>query len=140
VDLTVPGTSSFLQNGILGSNTGGRVFVLSTVNGVGNWYHEKYLGAIAGTNSFNAIDITWQDHPEYCRHEGYEHLYEEMMRRDPPINVDDWERTTKSNMSPKQWRQEYECVDPETIVTVQDEQGNIFDLSVEELYSRLNNP
>lgn len=89
-------------------STGGRAFVLSTVNGVGNWYHQTYMGAVNKTNSFNAIDIHWKEHPEYYRNEGYEHLYEDMMKRNPPVNVDDWERVTKSNVSPKIWRQEYE--------------------------------
>jgi hypothetical protein len=89
-------------------STGGRAYVLSTVNGVGNWYHNVYLGAVAGSNSFNAIDITWQDHPEYHRQEsGFEELYAEMEKRG--LNVDIWEKTTRSNMPLKQWLQEYEC-------------------------------
>ena len=46
-------------------STGGRAFVLSTVNGIGNWYHEVYQKALTGDNSFNPIDIRWQEHPEY---------------------------------------------------------------------------
>lgn len=90
-------------------STGGRAFVLSTVNGVGNWFHDVYYKAMDGANSFNPIDIEWKQHPEYCRHEGYEHLYEAMMQRNPPMDIDDWERVTKSNMPLKQWLQEYEC-------------------------------
>jgi hypothetical protein len=90
-------------------STGGRAFVLSTVNGVGNWYYDAWYRAIEGANSFHPIQINWQDHPEYNRIGGYEHLYRAMEQRDPPINIDKWEETTRSNMSHKKWLQEYEC-------------------------------
>ena len=45
-------------------STGGAAFILSTVNGIGNWFHDMYSGAINNENSFNAIDIKWQEHPE----------------------------------------------------------------------------
>jgi len=88
-------------------STGGRVFVLSTVNGVGNWYHNNYIQALEKENSFNAIDINWESHPEYKRQEGYEHLYKQM--EDKGVFVDKWEETTKKNMPMRQWLQEYEC-------------------------------
>ena len=87
-------------------STGGRAFVLSTVNGVGNWYYDVYNKAVNKENSFNAIDIRWQDHPEYKRHLGYEWLYQEMDEKG--LNVDDWEKTTRANMPLRQWMQEYE--------------------------------
>ena len=61
-------------------STGGRAFVLSTVNGVGNWYYDLYKSALKGTNSFNAIDIRWQEHPEYSRQAGFEDIYNTRMR------------------------------------------------------------
>ena len=89
-------------------STGGRAFVLSTVNGIGNWYHDVYQKAIEGVNSFNPIDIRWQEHPEYQRQEdGFSWLYEEMKAKG--LDVDKWEETTKANMPMKQWLQEYEC-------------------------------
>ena len=90
-------------------STGGRAFVLSTVNGVGNWYYDAWYRAMEGANSFHPIQINWHDHPEYTRIEGYEHLYEDMEQREPPISIDKWEDTTRSNMSHKKWLQEYEC-------------------------------
>jgi len=90
-------------------STGGRAFVLSTVNGIGNWYYEAWIKSLEGANSFNSIQINWKDHPEYNRIEGYQHLYEAMEQREPPINIDKWEETTRSNMSHKKWLQEYEC-------------------------------
>jgi hypothetical protein len=88
-------------------STGGRAFVLSTVNGIGNWYHEVYQNSLAGANSFNAIDIRWQEHPEYSFTEGFEDLYKEM--EDKGLNIHKWEETTRANMPTKQWLQEYEC-------------------------------
>ena len=88
-------------------STGGRAFVLSTVNGIGNWYHDVYQKAVDGQNSFNAIDIKWQEHPEYSYTPGFEYLYEEMAEKG--LDIHKWEETTRRNMPLKQWLQEYEC-------------------------------
>ena len=90
-------------------STGGSVIALSTVNGVGNWFHNQYVAARRGESSFNAIDINWKDHPQYKRHKGYEHLYEKLLKQNPPINIDDWEKTTRGGISYKEWLQEYEA-------------------------------
>jgi intein/homing endonuclease len=63
-DFTVPGTHSFLQNSILGSNTGGRALIISTPKGVGNWFHKLWVDAESGTNEFHPISLPWQVHPE----------------------------------------------------------------------------
>jgi len=88
-------------------STGGRAFVLSTVNGMGNWYHKIYDEAKKQENAFNVIDIEWKEHPEYKRQAGYDYLYKELEEKD--VDVDSWEKTTKANMPFKQWLQEYEC-------------------------------
>jgi len=90
-------------------STGGRAFILSTVNGLGNWFYETYSKAIEGANSFNAIDIRWKEHPEYFKNDEFGHIYDEMLQRNPPFHIEDWEKVTKSNMPRKQWLQEYEC-------------------------------
>jgi len=90
-------------------STGGSVFILSTVNGMGNWFHNKWVGAESGESEYKPILIHWRDHPEYKRHPEYAELYEYLENLDPPINVDDWERITRSNVSDKEWLQEYEC-------------------------------
>ena len=59
-------------------STGGRAFVLSTVNGIGNWYYDVYHRAMAKENSFNYIDINWESHPEYKYQEGFDELYKVM--------------------------------------------------------------
>jgi len=90
-------------------STGGRAFVLSTVNGMGNWFYETYQGAITDANAFVPMDINWKDHPEYKFQEGYEHLYKIMEDQDPPLDIHKWEDTTRANISLKKWKQEYEC-------------------------------
>jgi hypothetical protein len=79
-------------------STGGKVICLSTVNGVGNWYHKMYVQAINKENGFFPIDIKWQEHPEYHPVEGYEHLY-----------IKDWFQKNRPKYSFREWRQEYEC-------------------------------
>ena len=88
-------------------STGGRAFVLSTVNGIGNWYHEVYQKALTGDNSFNPIDIRWKEHPEYNYNKDFSDLYKEMEEKG--LDIHKWEETTKANMPMKQWLQEYEC-------------------------------
>lgn len=38
---------------------GGRAIVISTSNGVGNWYWQTYMDAKSGSNDFKAIEIDW---------------------------------------------------------------------------------
>lgn len=90
-------------------STGGSVIALSTVNGVGNWFHKQYVDAKRGENSFHAIDINWKDHPQYFRHPGYEGMYEKLKKQDPPIDIDKWEQTTRGAIAHKEWLQEYEA-------------------------------
>lgn len=67
-DFTVPGSHTFLQNNILGSNTGGRAIIISTPNGttgVGQQYYRMWTEAEAGQNDFNPIRLDWSIHPEH---------------------------------------------------------------------------
>lgn len=88
-------------------STGGKICLISTVNGIGNFYHKMWLQAIANENGFHPIQISYKEHPEYCRHEGYEWLYKELESQNPPINVDEWEAKTKARHTYKEWKQEY---------------------------------
>jgi len=45
-------------------STGGSSIVLSTPNGVGNWFHKMWIGAEEGDNGFNPITLHWSLHPE----------------------------------------------------------------------------
>lgn len=61
----VPGMDEF-WNAILPTvATGGNVIVVSTVNGVGNWYHETYIAAERGENDFHIINLEYTEHPDY---------------------------------------------------------------------------
>jgi intein/homing endonuclease len=63
-DFTVPETHTFLQNGILGSNTGGKAILISSPNGVGNTFHRIWVDAVEGKNDFVPIELPWTVHPE----------------------------------------------------------------------------
>jgi hypothetical protein len=45
-------------------STGGACIALSTPNGVGNWFHQTWIGAEESTNPFNTIRLHWTVHPE----------------------------------------------------------------------------
>ena len=45
-------------------STGGKAIVLSTPNGVGNFFHKLWIESEAGDNDFNRISLPWHLHPE----------------------------------------------------------------------------
>jgi hypothetical protein len=45
-------------------STGGNAIILSTPNGVGNFFHKIWVGSEDGTNTFNNIKLHWTIHPE----------------------------------------------------------------------------
>ena len=45
-------------------STGGRAIVLSTPNGVGNWFHRMWVGAEKKKNDFKTLSLKWNLHPE----------------------------------------------------------------------------
>lgn len=49
--------------------TGGKAIVISTVNGMGNWYQKTYYLAKAGKKEFHIIDLDYWEHPEYVNPE-----------------------------------------------------------------------
>jgi len=46
-------------------STGGSCVLISTVNGLGNWYEETYTKAKDGKNMFHVIDLDYWEHPDY---------------------------------------------------------------------------
>jgi hypothetical protein len=44
--------------------TGGRSILLSTPNGIGNFFHKTWVGSMDGSNDFNPIKLHWSLHPE----------------------------------------------------------------------------
>jgi hypothetical protein len=45
--------------------TGGKCFVLSTTNGVGNWFYDTYTAASKMQNSFEVFSDGYWEHPKY---------------------------------------------------------------------------
>jgi hypothetical protein len=45
-------------------STGGSAIVLSTPNGIGNWFHKMWVDGESGQNGFNNINLHWTVHPE----------------------------------------------------------------------------
>jgi len=63
-DISVPGNNTYLANGIVSHNTlqhGGNAIIISTTNGIGNWYWSTWTDAVAGVNGFNPINVDWWD-------------------------------------------------------------------------------
>ena len=69
-------------------STGGRCIAISTPNGVGDWFHETYVGAESSENEFYPVNLRWDAHPD----------------RDQ-----NWFDVETRNMSKRQIAQEYEC-------------------------------
>lgn len=113
-DFTVPKTHSFLQNGIIGSNTGGSCIVASTPNGDTElfstiWRSAEVNLALAGSDvQFAPIRVKWSDVPG----------------RD-----EEFKRKEISKIGLQKWLQEYECaflssdallIDSQTLTTYPD--------------------
>lgn len=69
-------------------STGGSCEVISTVNGMGNWYEETYHLAEDGKNPFNIIELDYWEHPLY---------------NDPK-----WIEDTRATLGESGWQQEIE--------------------------------
>jgi hypothetical protein len=46
-------------------STGGSCTLISTVNGLGNWYEQTYRDAKDNKNKFHVIDLDFWEHPDY---------------------------------------------------------------------------
>lgn len=96
-------------------STGGSCIILSTPNGVGNFYHEMWVDARAGNNDFNPIKINWDEHPE----------------RDQ-----EWFDKETRNMSRREVAQELQCnfnasghtvIDPDDLMRMRENIENEYD-------------
>jgi hypothetical protein len=67
-------------------SAGGRCAVISTVNGIGNWYEETFHRAQDKKNQFHVIELDYREHPDY--------------------NNPEWEKKMRSNLGDKGWVQE----------------------------------
>lgn len=103
-DFTVPGSHSFLQNGIMGSNTGGSVALFSTPNGTGNFFHKEYMLAKSGESNFNCRFGTYTNPKD--PNESYD---DRLMWWVHPEHDDAWFAHETAGKSPRDIAQEYLC-------------------------------
>lgn len=68
--------------------TGGQAILISTPNGMGNFFHLKWVESEQGQNDFYRIKLDWRVHPE----------------RDA-----EWEKRERAAYGPRGFRQEYEA-------------------------------
>lgn len=69
-------------------SAGGSCVVISTVNGIGNWYEEMYHKSVDGKTDFHVIDIDYTEHPDYSQ--------------------PDFAPKMRANLGEKRWLQEFE--------------------------------
>jgi len=67
----------------------GKVFVVSSVNGMRNWFAETHLDAVDKKNLFYAFECSYHEHPEY--------------------NSVEWVNKMKENLGERGFLQEVEC-------------------------------
>ncbi len=96
--------------------TGGKMFLTSTPNGDSDLFATLWRGAQAKVNGFVPVTIKWDEVPG----------------RDQKFK----EREIAKNGILK-WQQEYECCVGTEMVTVQDQTGAIYQISLENLYLTL---
>jgi intein/homing endonuclease len=66
-DLHVPMTNSFISNGFISHNTGGKISLISTPNGLDELYYKTYDGAKTGKNNFKIVEMRWHQDIRYNR-------------------------------------------------------------------------
>ena len=96
-------------------STGGNAIILSTPNGIGDFFHQIWSEAESGKNGFNTIRLPWQVHPE----------------RDQS-----WRDLQTQVLGQKEAAQE--CLGATSIVRVRDENGTEYDITLGELYNEMN--
>ncbi len=57
-DLTESSKHTYIANGFVTHNS---AIIISTVQGIGNWYWNTWMDASIGKNNFNPIEINWWD-------------------------------------------------------------------------------
>jgi intein/homing endonuclease len=66
-DLEILNGHSFISNGIISHNTGGKVVVVSTPNGYDPIYYEIYDQSLRGMNDFKITEMYWYRDPRYTK-------------------------------------------------------------------------
>lgn len=100
---------------VITSGTTTKIIITSTPNGF-ELFAKLWMDAERGRNSYVPVRVNW---------------------RDVPGRDEKWKEETIRNTSEQQFRQEQECVCGETIVTLRDSTGIVYNLPIEEAYNLL---
>jgi hypothetical protein len=79
------------------------IFIESTANGIGNYFHQIWTDAVAGVSEYIPLFYPWHQHPEYTA----DHLPDEMIAKYFPQELDAEEQTLASmgvSLSRLTWR------------------------------------
>lgn len=92
--------------------TGGKMFITSTPNGDSDLFATLWRGAVSGSNGFKPMTIKWSDVPG----------------RDEAFKL---KEIAKNGLL--KWRQEYECITGDAVVTIQGPDGSVRKVTLYEL-------
>lgn len=97
--------------------TGGQAIVLSTPNGIGNWFHRTWQKAETRENSFIPVRLPWSIHPERNQ---------------------TWREEQDKDLGPRMASQECDCLWGESKVKVRDSvKLEEKEISLQELYKEM---
>jgi phage terminase large subunit GpA-like protein len=95
------------------STSNGKAIILSTPNGLNNWFANTYQDAEEDLNDFHAIRLHWSVHP---------------------LRDEAW-RAAQNKVGLRKASQEYDCLSGNEIITLREKNtGKIFDITLKELY------
>lgn len=127
------------------SKPGTIIIVESTANGVGNWFHQTWLDAVAGRNEYLPLFFPWWKHPEYrhsiatLRYQEANHDERMLLRLGASPEAIEWRRWAIPNLSQnslEQFQQEYPSTPREAFLTTG---RNVFPIkALEECYEPRN--
>lgn len=102
-------------------SAGGAAIITSTPNGAIDKFAQLWRAANMDNNTdgllFKPMQVRWNEPPG--RDEAFKHSMTQLLGE-------------------LKWKQEYECVTGPTNITIQNNTGDIFDITIEELYNMLN--
>lgn len=94
-----------------------KIVMISTPNGMSGPYYETWAKTSRKLNSFNAVEIKWDE---------------------PPNRNEKYKAKVIADFGERKWRQEYECVDYNTIISILDEEtGKVSEISIGRFYEQM---
>lgn len=106
-DLHVPDTNSFISNGIISHNTGGRCMLISTPNGYDGLYYQTYAKSKSKENSFNIVEMKWYEDLRYNKDLRWLKDKEEVIETE--FTFESYERMINAGYKPTSSWYEYMC-------------------------------